>query len=48
LIGLLAHYMPLDRALLAVAVLVLLVAVLASVARERTVQPALAKEKAGS
>jgi MFS family permease len=35
LIGLLAHQMPLDRALLAVAVLVLLVAILASVARER-------------
>lgn len=46
LIGLLAHRMPLDRALLAVAVLVLLVALLASVARERTVQPATAKEKA--
>jgi MFS family permease len=35
LIGLLAHAMPLDRALLAVAVLVLLIAVLASAARER-------------
>lgn len=46
LIGLLAHHMPLDRALLAVAVLVLLVAILASVARERIVQPATAKEKA--
>jgi MFS family permease len=46
LIGLLAHHMPLDRALLAVAVLVLLVAILAPVARERTVQPATAKEKA--
>ena len=46
LIGLLAHHMPLDRALLAVAVLVLLVAILASVARERTVQPATTEEKA--
>jgi MFS family permease len=35
LIGFLAHQMPLDRALLAVAILVLLVAILASVARER-------------
>jgi len=35
LIGLLAHRMPLDRALMAVAVLVLLVAILAPVARER-------------
>jgi MFS family permease len=35
LIGFLAHSVPLDRALLAVAVLVLLVALLASVARER-------------
>jgi MFS family permease len=35
LIGTLAHMMPLDRALLAVAVLVLLIAILASVARER-------------
>jgi MFS family permease len=34
LIGFLAHTMPLDRALLAVAVLVLLIAILASVARE--------------
>ena len=34
LIGFLAHLMPLDRALLAVAVLVLLVAILAPVARE--------------
>jgi MFS family permease len=40
LIGLLAHHLPLDRALLAVAVLVLLVAILASVARERSSQPA--------
>jgi MFS family permease len=38
LIGLLAHTMPLDRALLAVAVLVLLIAVLAPVARERGAQ----------
>ncbi|HEY5707264.1 MAG TPA: MFS transporter [Terrimicrobiaceae bacterium] len=36
LIGLLAHQMPLDRALLVVSVLVLPVAVLASVARERS------------
>ena len=35
LIGFLAHMMPLDRALLAVAVLVLLIAILASAARER-------------
>ena len=35
LIGLLAHAMPLDRALLAVAMLVLLIAVLAPAARER-------------
>ena len=35
LIGFLAHLMPLDRALLAVAVLVLLVAILAPVAREQ-------------
>jgi MFS family permease len=40
LIGFLAHMMPLDRALLAVAVLVLLVAILASVARERNPEPA--------
>ena len=40
LIGFLAHSMPLDRALLAVAVLVLLVAILASVARERGSKPA--------
>ena len=39
LIGFLAHMMPLDRALLAVAVLVLLVAILASVARERNSVP---------
>jgi MFS family permease len=37
LIGLLAHMMPLDRALMAVAVLVLLIAILAPVAREREV-----------
>ncbi len=36
LIGFLAHMMPLDRALLAVAVLVLLVAILAPAARERS------------
>jgi MFS family permease len=35
LIGLLAHRMPLDRALLAVAVIVLLVAILAPAAKER-------------
>ena len=35
MIGFLAHLMPLDRALLAVAVLVLLVAILAPNARER-------------
>jgi MFS family permease len=35
LIGFLAHHMPLDRALLAVAVLVVLIAILAPVARER-------------
>jgi MFS family permease len=40
LIGFLAHMMPLDRALLAVAVLVLLVAVLAPIARERHSEPA--------
>ena len=40
LIGFLAHRMPLDRALLAVAVLVLLVAILAPVARERRSEPA--------
>jgi MFS family permease len=43
LIGLLAHWMPLDRALLAVAVLVLLIAVLAPAARERGAEPAQAK-----
>jgi MFS family permease len=40
LIGFLAHMMPLDRALLAVAMLVLFVAILASVARERHSEPA--------
>jgi MFS family permease len=40
LIGFLAHRMPLDRALLAVALLVLLVAILAPVARERHPEPA--------
>jgi MFS family permease len=39
LIGFLAHRMPLDRALLSVAVLVLLVAILAPVARERDSEP---------
>jgi MFS family permease len=42
LIGFLAHRMPLDRALLAVAVLVLFVAILAPVARERQPHPARA------
>jgi hypothetical protein len=45
LIGLLAHTMPLDRALLAVAVLVLLIAVLAPAARERGAQPSKAKDE---
>jgi MFS family permease len=40
LIGFLAHHMPLDRALLAVAVLVLLIAILAPVAREKHSAPA--------
>jgi MFS family permease len=40
LIGFLAHHMPLDRALLVVAVLVLLIAILAPVARERHSKPA--------
>jgi hypothetical protein len=35
MIGLLAHAMPLDRALLAVAAFVLLIALLAPAARER-------------
>ena len=43
LIGLLAHTMPLDRALLAVVVLVLLIAVLAPVARERGAQASKSK-----
>ena len=46
LIGFLAHMLPLDRALLAVAVLVLLIAVLASAARERGAEPAKAKNEA--
>jgi len=46
LIGFLAHMMPLDRALLAVAVLVLLIAVLAPAARERGAEPAKAKDEA--
>ena len=46
LIGFLARMMPLDRALLAVAVLVLLVAVLAPVARERAPELAKAKDEA--
>ena len=39
LIGLLAHLMPLDRALLAVAAIVLLIAILAAAARERSREP---------
>jgi len=39
LIGFLAHSMPLDKALLAVAVIVLLIAILASAARERGITP---------
>ena len=46
LIGFLAHMMPLDRALLAVAVLVLLIAVFAPAARERGAEPAKAKDEA--
>jgi MFS family permease len=46
LIGFLAHHMPLDRALLAVAVLILPVALLASVARERGPQPLKAGREA--
>jgi MFS family permease len=46
LIGFLAHMMPLDRALLAVAVLVLLIAVLAPAARERGAEAAKAKDEA--
>jgi MFS family permease len=46
LIGLLAHMMPLDRALLAVALLVLLIAVLAPAARERGAERAEAKDEA--
>ena len=45
LIGFLAHHMPLDRALLAVAVLVLLIAILASVARERGSNPSRAEQE---
>jgi hypothetical protein len=37
--------MPLDRALLAVAVLVLLIAVLAPAARERRAEPGKAKDE---
>jgi MFS family permease len=40
LIGLLAHLMPLDRALLAVAGIVLLIVILAPAARERSLYPA--------
>ena len=46
LIGVLAHMMPLDKALLAVAVLVLLIALLAPAARERGAEPAKAKDEA--
>jgi MFS family permease len=46
LIGLLAHMMPLDRALLAVAILVLLIAVLAPAARERGARQAKTKDEA--
>jgi hypothetical protein len=46
LIGLLAHQMPLDRALLAVAGVVLLVAILAFAARERGEESIKAKDKA--
>jgi MFS family permease len=45
LIGTLAHMMPLDRAFLAVAVLVLLIAILASVARERGEESIKAKDE---
>jgi MFS family permease len=45
LIGLLAHTMPLDRALLAVAVLLLPIAVLAPAARERGAQPSQATDE---
>ena len=44
LIDTLAHMMPLDRALSAMAVLVLLIAILASVARERSEESIKAKE----
>ena len=40
LIGLLAHLMPLDRAVLAVAAIVLLIVILAPVAKERSLNPA--------
>jgi hypothetical protein len=46
LIGFLAHMMPLDRALLAVALLVLLIAVLAPAARERGAERGEAKDEA--
>ena len=45
LIGLLAHAMPLDRALLAVAVLLLPIAVLAPTTRERGAQSSKAKDE---
>ena len=46
LIGFLAHMMPLDKALLAVAVLVPLIAVLAPAARERGAEASKAKDEA--
>jgi fucose permease len=46
LIGFLAHLMPLDKALLAVAVLVLLIAILARAARERGAEQAKAESEA--
>ena len=48
LIGTLAHMMPLDRVLLAVAVLVLLTAILASVAREFGEESIKAKDETSS
>jgi MFS family permease len=46
LIGLLAHLVPLDKALLAVAGVVLLVAILASAARERSKEFVTSKTEA--
>jgi peptidoglycan/LPS O-acetylase OafA/YrhL len=45
LIGLLAHMMPLDKALLAVAAIVLLIALLAPAARERGKERARTKDE---